>query len=1076
MRSENCDGAGARQALLHYAEKVSVQSESNNQYPLRTLSCPVSQCLFFDIEGDVNHTWPSSSLLNGTSHYQIKYQSGVHLVMSDNRLLIVYLDRHFFCPPYSSSVRDAHIQPCGREQSLLVVGLASGIHVMLLHEESPPKVLDDVFLETPQSVEKMVSLEDNRLILCYGNTHVGICRLATHNSQKLEAVLTLKQGPRRFLDALASLWDAKRYKDCAYCSTNRSLLVLSNVDLTLWMSTSTGDLTAVSSVAVYESSVAVLPGFGISGCAMLVHSDGGRQPVIFEGSTAAGSGVVAANIKLAQRRPLPSDLHFDSVQYACQSATGAVLLYDSRARVVVVITSGSPIYEGVCDEVEIASTSPVSDLVVGLACTGESIKGCTSFVVYGRSGILCRIGVRSLGLVTADLLERQGSNGKILISLLNLGGKRGIEAVVGACEVGIPVGTLSPLLNEFMRPTFDGCALRMAPGVEGLVTIVYRRIIEAGKLWSSHFSWDLAVNLESVSRCLGECHRILELLLLPNGWLDCPMQQEHVAWQGLVATSSQQFTMRSALNSQAFFLNVLLKGLKDAHSICKLYAILLVELGEEASAFVASIAGQICLERVVWGNDTRAVITSLCMNILECSQGEVVTLLESQKDALPVEAQRAVRIHALIMKGDAEVALSYACENIKSLRKEGLWEYVEGKLDAAFPDYMVPLRLLICWLRHDKSSIEAFLTALERWTAGRSPDQVKQQLRLVMQSVLSDAILLRNVVNWILGHTLEDDRLMCFAEILEEHPLGFEDPRTLPALFYSCWRDRLRNPQVAARGFGDIARSKQRVLLSVRIRCANLALEYASKGVDRLTYVLLLLQEELVKIVEGALQSFEQDISSRSWRERATCHVDELRYFYLMERRLFELAGIYKKYGGAKVQMDILKVHPETPERVTMEVLHDLLVNLVHERGMPAVDAVRSVVREYHGGYASGLPLLPFALFLAHNGEKPETIVEVLLCSGVPAAVVFDAFLRCLDERCDGITFTTGGVVTALAAAVVNMSGEGRGVYVTYLLERVHKFLESEQRFAVLREDDVKQLQQAEKLLHPAFLSSRNQA
>ncbi|CBH17978.1 hypothetical protein, conserved [Trypanosoma brucei gambiense DAL972] len=1064
-----------KEALLQCIAKSDTSAADGVLPLLRTFSRPVSKTPFFDVQVETEHAWPSSNLLNGGGCCKVHYRNGAHLVSSGNRLLVVRQDNHFYFPPWGSLIQDAYIQRCGADKrSLIIVGLVNGIHAALLQEESPPVVLDDIFIETGRSVEKIVSFENGKLTLCYGNAQVESCRLVFRGDKVSEMVLSSNQRPRRIYDAVISLWDTKRYQDSAYDPYRGNLFVLSNTDLAVWKRTLTGEFVVAGSVAVLRNTVTVLASFETSHHAVLIAADGGRQPVLLDEAPAAGGGTACVNVRLASSRPLPSGLHVEDIRFACRDTNGTTLLYDALTHLLILITTNCAVYEGVYDEMELVSTFHLDGPITGIGYVSESVRFGTSFVVYGGSGIQCRIGALPIGLVTANLLKLGNPHDEIFSSLLKLGGRRGMEALVGANLAGVPAETLAPLLGQFLHPFPQSNNMRVAPGAEGLLYLVHRQIVVAERLWTSPFSWDLALRLEGAVKLMEEWRGSIESLLRLNGWLDYPVQHMGLVWQGFVVSSPQAFTTRTAINTQALFLYTLLKGLGDACIICKLYCMLLTACGEEALSMASSIGNQMGLEYIVWRCDTDAIISEFCTTALACNGANTLAQLEAMKHALPVKARHAISVHSLIMKGNADEALTYACDNIVSLRDEQMVSYVEERLNVAFPDHMVPIRLLLCWLRHDKSSIGELLSLLEQNTADGSPEQVKRCLRLVMQAAARSPALSRDVVRWIVGHALEDDRLMCFAEIIEEYIDDLGEPQTIPALFYSCWKDRLRCPQVAARGFGDIAKSKQRVLLSTRLRCINLALEYGPTDSDRLTYVLLLLQDELVKVIERTGQSFNYNSSSKLPRQETQSHVDELRHFYVVESRLFELAGVYRRNGGAKVQMDILKMHPETPERVTVQVLHDLLASLVHEGGQGASEAVRCIVREYYGGYAAGLPLLPFVTFLVHNREDPGTIVDTLRSSGVPAAVVFDTFLHCLDDRCDDTVLTKSGVITALTAAVTNMVGEGRSVYATYLLERIHKLLENEHQIALLRRSDVEQLQNAEAAMMRFVSSSQS--
>ncbi|PBJ77690.1 hypothetical protein TcG_11243 [Trypanosoma cruzi] len=1053
------------QSLLHYSEQNNVDDDGDFPPLLRSVIRPASHCPLFDLKIEEEHTWPCANLLNGNARYRVQYQNGAHLVMSDNRLLVVCNSEHFYCPPWNTPIRDACVQQQGADgNSILAVGLADGLYLALLQRNPQLQVTDDVFLTMKQSVEKIVFLRDGEMALCYGNAQVEIYRINTENLQKVSLVSINRNHTLNFFQAVASLWDTRRYRDSAYDSGNGRMFVLSDIDLTVWAYKSTDAFAAVCSVRIQGNVVAVLPSSQLHRYAMLVFNDGGRQPVIVEETFAKRSDETRTVIRLGAVRPLPEDVLLDTVELACQDADGNKILYDSRKCTLVMLTVASPIYEDIFDVVEVVSLLRLSTTAVGVACVSELQDLSASFIVYGKGGILCRIGVRSLGYMFYGLLQKQGLTNVIRASLHRLGPKRGIEALVGAAFAGASKEVLSPLLQEFMQPSFCENEMRVAPGVNGIISLVNREITLAECLWNAPFSWHLIPDLERIALQLWAWHEKLEALLRPYGWLDCP-KQLNLSWNGFVATSHDHFTIRTALNTQAMLLETLLKGLRDAGVLCWLYSLLL--RGKPG----IDTMRQNRLKPIVWGDDPSTTIASLCMETLLTADGFVMSQLEARKNVLPIRARHAISIHLCISGNQPDAALAYACDNVRSLRHEQVFGYVAEKLEGTFPERMPHLRLLLCWLRYNRGAIVELLEMLERYRISESSEQLKLRLGVVLQAVTEYPALQHAVVRWMVNYPLEDDRVMGFAELLEEHSVVIDEPQTLTALFFVSWANRNRRPALAARGFCDIARGRRRLALPSRILCIKLALEFGPTASEQLVYFVLLLQEELAEAIEAAWRA--DAAQSDSWREgKVEADVDELRHSYLDERRLFQLAGEYKEQGGAKVQLDLLKVHPETPEKVTVEVLHELLEFLIR-KGMSATEAARNVVREYYDGYAAGLPLLPFVALLAQHGVSAEEIATLLQSSGVPTYAVVEFFFHFLDERSEGLTFKKGSLVTTLVAMVAQLSGESRDICAAYLLERIQNLLEDEQKAMaatittnkILQESDIMQLQRAESLL-----------
>ncbi|KAG8345281.1 hypothetical protein ERJ75_001366300 [Trypanosoma vivax] len=1048
--------------VLLYSDETTGAKSGEYVPQLRSLSRPLSQCPVFDVRIEMEKKWPSSNLFSGGGRCTAQYRDAVHLVISDNRLLVMDNDKHFYCPPCSDSINDALIQQRGSDEySMLAIGSASGVYIVLLKDASPPHIVDDIFVETRHPVKKIISFENDRLALCYENACVGTYHVVFRDNRALEVGASHNRHPIRMLDALCSLWKTRQYQDCAYDVEEGRLLVLSSKDLTVWRRTSNGEFVVVGSVGVSKNTVSIHAICGEPYHAILILSNGSRQPVFLETTPAGKSEEARVGIHLGPIRPLPEELHIESVRIACVSPSGDILLYDARISTLVMIATAVPIYEGVYDEVEVVSTFRLSTAAFGISYLGTSIEENAGFVVYGRTGVLCHVNVRSLGLLAANLLQ-QGQSGVVLASLRNVGGERGAVAVVAAMSAGVYKDVLLHLLNEYLCPHVRGKTMHIAPGVRGIVCFVRRKVAVAAKLWLLPFSWSLENRLENMAEHLERLHELLENILRPGGWLDCPLNRPDLCWQNLVITSNRDFTMRSAVSTQAVLLVELLKGLGDAATLCRLYALLVRVCEKDALSVTDRLVNRVNLEQSFWATDTTSIISAMCMEVLANCGGDVLMQLRSKRYMLPARAQHALSIHTLIFEGDAEAALGYACNNFNCLRREEIMDYVTDKLEKYFPTSMPRLRLLLCWLKHDKSVLGDVLGLLDRCTVNEPMEKVKSCLRYVLQATLDTPSLIHEVTRWMENHSIEDDRVTCFAELLEEHDVILGEPQTITAVFFVCWVGRARQPHLASRGFSDIARSKQRISLSTRIKFIKLALQHNQTQSDQLVYFILLLQEELVDAIEAVLQGNAGAVSfDECHRHMATSDIEELRYLYVGERRLFELAGEYKKYGGSKVQLDILKVNPEAPDKVSADVLHDLLEHLA-DQGMHVVDAARNVLREYHNTYASGLPLSPLITFLAHHGEDASAIASLLQENGVSAYSVFDAFIHFLDGRCDEVSFGKGDVALVLASTVGNMPGESRGLCAAHLLERIHNLLENDHQTTQLRAGDLERLQRAE--------------
>ncbi|ESL09371.1 hypothetical protein TRSC58_02907 [Trypanosoma rangeli SC58] len=1064
------------QSLLHYAEQGEPGGGGASPPLLRSVLRPASHCPLFDVKMEKGHVWPCANLLNGSGRYRAQCQNGTHLIMSDNRLLVVRQGDHFYCPPWDSPIHDVCFQQQGADaHSILAVGFTDGVYLALLQEKPQLQITDDVFVTTKHSVEKIVFVRDGELALCHGNAQVATYQIAIEGQQKVSLVPAHRRQPLKFLQTVTSLWDARRYRDSAYDASGAKLFVLSNTDLTVWAHTSTDAFAAVCSVQLQGDVVAVLPSSQVHRYAMLVFNDGGRQPVLFEAAPAKGSDEVRAVMCLGAVRPLPEGIRFDSVVLAAQDTEGTTMLYDARTCTLTMLTAASPIYEDMYDVVEVVAVLRLSATAVGVACVSEPADPAAAFVVYGKAGILCRIGVRSLGSMFAELVQQPGPRDGLRVVLQRLGSKRGIAALVGAVFAGASTEVLSSLQTELMQPTFRENSMQVAPGVHGIVSLVHREMVLASSLWNAPFAWHLICSLERIAAHLWAWHEKLEALLRPSGYLDCPKWLE-LSWSGFTATSHHHFTPRTALNAQAMLLETLVKGLQDAGVLCWLYGLQL-----RGSPGVAT-TGRNRLERVVWGDDPATAITSLCMETLSTADTFVIAQLEARRDILPLRARHVVQVVVCISAGKPDAALAYACDNVRSLRQEQVFDYVAEKLEDAFPDSMPHLRLLLCWLRYNRDAIADVLVMLERYTRSESPERLKRGLGVVLQAAAEHPALQRAVVRWMVNHPLEDDHVMGFAEVLEEHAVVIAEPQTLTALFCVCWLNRTRRPTAAARGFCDIARGKQRLALSSRILCIKLALEADPTMSEQFIYFVLLLQEELAEAITAAWDPATPRVDALL-QEKLEADVDELRHTYLEERRLFQLAGEYKRQGGARVQLDLLKVHPETPEKVTVEAVQDLLDFLL-VTGVPATEAVRNVVREYYDGYAAGLPLLPFVAMLAQHGESAAQIAALLHSSGVSPAAVFDVFFHLLDKRVEGPELTVGAVATTLAATVAQLTGESREICAAYLIERIRGLLAGEHTATVmaaaalptstaLQESDIAQLQRAEALLRrPRAVSS----
>ncbi|KAI5691433.1 hypothetical protein MNV84_08149 [Leishmania braziliensis] len=994
--------------------------------------------------------WKPSLLASlGEKCHRAVYVNEYHALLCSRRLVLVHNNgRYIIFPPFCDTLNDAYAERVSEKCTLVLAAVASGVHVALVRDSDSqkPDTLQSVFCPTASAVACIHHLGTNLYGLCCENCSVESLAVTLNNMHLPHPGLHANVLPNRhgWVQAAYDYLSPKRYVHSLFDRHNGYLLMLSSRNVSLWMYSDAFHLQLECSTALpREAVLAIVPllqdEYGETEVAVLITGSGGRVPVHLR--TTTGRRGNSRSLSLGELRGLPCGVTNTVVSLAC-ACDSSLLLADQRTSSLLLVTHCEPF----CEAPYSSITHVVTQHFLGKPICGvgveKSVRDGGSFItftVYCGDSTIVRLGRMPRGQLLQQYFAATVAGGIDALCLLEPQVR--VDLLLDAVLCGLPISYLSQFLDPLLHPrAATVCALRLSDGARGIIRHTMRGLRELSRSCLSFHYWRLKEELAQSRSRVEKSYTILTEVLNRGGWLDCPTRQQ-LAWDGdLLVRIDGTLTDTSAVDAQAKVLQQLLSSVRHATTIAWLYGLLL----ETGATYRFSDR----LEDLLWKSDPVGVQVSLCMNLLERRNKGITDKLLQKEYVLPQRCRLAVTLLSLVLDKSLEPVMAYTRRHILDLVEYDLLSYTTDLLESSFPTSQPRIRLLVYRYPHNQSVSSDILSMVE---AISSTSELYNTLVTILGDAACDGELTAVLLDWMERHTLADHRILTFAKVVADMRLCVDPAHTLTGRFFSSVKQQANgNAQQAALRFAELARSDLSVPLDGRLLAIEHAIAAAPSDGDRLTQFLLLLQQQLAKLIAEHLTVGKNLVSARGTVE---ADLQALQEHYVTENFLFELAGRYKELGGCIIQLDLLKIHSDSAELLIANALTGVLTFL-RAVGLSAPQAVQRVLREYLGTFQTSLPLFPFVEFLAFDGQSPARAIDELEKVGVPLLTIFDTFMSLLDGHRNPL-FQIGDTVLALGQLVPKISPNVQHICAAHLLECSRSMLAGEQRAAVLSEKDV---------------------
>lgn len=1029
-----------REAVLHHSSLPTGESHSPEVVVQQLSASPL-----FKVEKNAGQRGPLLTHSFGESCQRATYVNGYHTLLCGSRLVVVKADsRHRFSfPPFPSSVTDAYVERVSEDCILVVVGTCDSVHVALVDvSSSQAHLVSSSTVPTFAAVAKVHRLREDVFAVCLEDGDVRTAVVSIAQTPTIVKV-SLRGSMRGTLQAVVGYFSSKKYKDSCFAPHGGYLMVLSDRDISVWTYSPDADLTQQCSLAIGKDAVALLAGPRRANVATVVLRNGTLVPASIRADGERGVRCPGSlRLSLGSGIHLPTCVNLKHVTYAASGAE-TVVLYDDVTSCAVVISEGVALFDEAAFGVPqalVVSPFSLSFKVRGvgfIADRDDSFSG--TFVVYGPDSILLQLRRLPRGKVLNTELARSAS--WVAGQVGRVQPYETSEVLFAAVNDGLALSDMAKLLFPLLVPVcLDERRVRLSPGAVGLANHMMRQIDLMERLWVSFRHWELASSLDNAQQRMLRSCSLTSAVLNSGGWLENP-EILRLQWRGFEASSETPLSARSAINAQADYLSAVLSIGKEASTLCWLYGLLL-ESG------VTTHPSPHPLKSVLRGGEATHLTTTMCMQLLSLHMADVTRKLMKEVERLPHRAQLAVRVHALLVEDDAAQALEFVETHLEELVHCNLFAEVTGALEDANPRLLPTLRLMARRYQFDPEVTTALLSALE--TIPPRTEKLYDSLACLFSADVP-ADLQGVVLDWMERHSLVDERLDTFARVIADLRVSVDPAHTLTGRFFSCWSQEVNgNRRAAGRRFGELARICLAAPLEARLMCLEHAMTCEPSDADKLAQFTLLLQTQLKPLLEEHLACGTTHVAPRSVIEKDLKALSEE---YLDEKQLFELAGRYRELGGASVQLDILKIHADSPEAITADTAISLLTFL-KAIGLTATVAVEKVLKEYLPSFQGVFPLYPFLQFLACDGHGADAAVHVFLECGVTVAVVFDALLSLLDGRGSQL-YSVSETADAMLHVISYVDGDQEQMCAAHLQECLRGILAGEYRSVALTDDDV---------------------
>eukprot|EP00796_Vickermania_ingenoplastis_P008160 gene8160-5689_t len=954
------------------------------------------------------------------------YTHDYHVLLCTLRVCLVHVGgQSFYIPPLESPVIDASVVPLETNSGtvLLLIAVKCGLHAFLLSFSDPPRVSRKLFLKTHKKPVRIHPMPKLRFAVCFQSGEIGTYHVRLTEDGDLECDETPTSGEG---------WTSKSYLDSFHDPHTRSLLVLTNKGVDLWMASPSENGTLCmeqrDTIKCPEEGACVVPSPHTSYLGYIVFRSGKIAPLSLVAGAPPGA---TATLLLQPFKQIPPHLTLKGVTCAA-SAKAITALYSSTTQSLGILVEGCANLSTF--QQEDALTLLNLDTPVCAIAPGPQ----DDLVAYHPNGKMSRISRISNGEQLRRLQQQEQNPHRLCAGLPTAFASRAWVEAMRPVMVPDPAG---PLVWHLSSGAL-GCTYFFGGLVRHLFKLYSSPLLQTDEEDAAHVAAATALR-----QVLLNAYHTAHQLLGEGGWSSCVVYLlDPIEWKGTAIHGAA--TAQMAQNAQAAYLLLLLRAVFRAlghtclrrlaqtvlHSEPPLPPTPLLERTEVDWLQFLAAPSMAAWERIQCRELLRFLLSRAkgqdpvaeAAAEQEEEQTEGQTLVERIKEAAyfqPVPYQLAVHIHLQVLYWDFEAALKFTTEHFTELYEGGEWDWIAAVLEEYCPDQLFPaVRLALHQYYHVESddeaqqAMQALLAALDRVdpsTAGTVLAALQHALGSVPTAPHDAGAVARlqgryhtflsSLVQWMGCHALLDPRVPIFEQLLASSeglapyarpPSGptEEDGVVTGAFLRWCTYATVQGSRyAAAEGIASLAYREERLPLAERLHLCERALrllpppslersQAIREAIERQRYFLLLQQRLL-----GRLEKHWEEVKGIAAED-----ADQLQHVLLNEPQLYTLASKYRAVGGAVVQLDILKLREDASSVAVADALRHALAYVCGAGKQSATEAVARLLGDAHltQGFRAPFPVEPLIEFLVFDqstrGERvcvPAVARHLLDCN-----------------------------------------------------------------------------------------------
>lgn len=1007
------------------------------------------------------------------------YCCGYSILISKRRVFLVDpQEKLFLFPTLGDCIIDVFMTLSNDDYFLVVLATNLGVYCTVFKTSCLPQTITQTFVSLSKTPQRLQGISSEKVAVCCSGQSVALLNIHFCDSGNIKC--DLWESTKNWSSHVSNFFHPHVVQSSFFEKCSGSLLILYEDSIDFWEATETKGLKKSGSLECSQKCIAIVGSTNSSSFATLVFEDGAIASLVPDFSENG-----CKKITWGKKRELPKELRL--TKFTCAAGgIDTLILYSAQQQSLLVLSFN-------CEE--LASAGEKKDIltIINIDCSIAFLSSTekeNEFIAYHRDGKMSLIKRFNSGQVVNNYYQQWPTN--FIPSYYQKAAV--VKLLLEGMSENLPFESFSSIWNELMSPIPESVvssssvwrlshgALGCAAYLSELLSKQHQFIFLAKK--------DINNNLVIIHKKLQRMYCLLCKIL--DGWIE--YSENHLGvleWNTIQVSNANSF--KEAINAQAQYLAALNNFLRRAIGYSFLVVLLKVYCPNFKTLEYTMVRGAPAV--VNWfellsqgGLDEWEAM--LCLELAATllksdNQGSmpeghssvdfenIRVQLSEVSQFLSEKPQIIIHISLLLFSHQYDNALKFCLQHVDHLVNIGLWKSVTTLLESRCRFLFPTMKLLYSRLSHyrsidgsyfllkelfqlldDISDVMELSAALTFLTEGLPNGEKKKAHNDIASSRCS--FFFPELLKWMMRLPLNDYRIPVFEKMLREKeaawsfcvdeegaPVEKNGCYRIPFHFYQCsLLESAGDRHAAAKGFGELAVTDERLLLEIRISLIHRAISLVEKylafsskqpqhshdqGEPQLLSSLELSQYTLKLQAQLLLwlQKYQKNSDMKNQepvgdvdvlphqilREYLNSDIQTLEYTAVNPDLLLMLARRYRALGGASVELDLLKIDRNAEEEVVADALRSLLAFLKFSTNLNPEKVVETIMKNpylFQRFYAP-FPLYPLIEFLVLEQETQSAttsvrinikkIAEVLLKSKVSPVSLFEYFLQLLSVR-----------------------------------------------------------------------------